>query len=248
MATEWLIDRTRPLAETDIDDIDRELAGAGFRSRGGRRRSVPFAVTLHDMTIFDNKRWFGGEANIRLDALVVTGYGDPSKPNSFYMPKTTTFSRVGDGDTLPIGPGGLLMFHGPGSHFLDVSILVSRDRKDTKDLADLIAGTMGSAETAKSFSALLGLAVAAPQVAVVTGAIEAASKLADTAFRVLQAATGNTIGLYHNCHLEYRDGFGIGRHPGPGTYRVKDMSFWYEIGREGPSSDAAQDPVGEQPP
>ena len=244
MATEWLIDRSRPLTETDIDDLDRELAGAGFRSRGRRGRPVSLAVSLHDVIIYDNKRWFGSEADIRLDALVITGYGDPTKPNGFYMPKTSTFSRVSDGDTLPIGPGGLLIFHGPGSHFLDVSIMVSRDRKDTKDLADLIAGTMDSAQTGKSLSALLSLAVAAPQVAAVTAAIEAAARLGDAAFRLLQAATGDTIGLYRNCHLEYRDGFGIGRHPD----RVKDLSFWYEIDREEPPANAVRDAAREQHP
>ena len=141
-----------------------------------------------------------------------------------------------DGDRLPFGPGGMLMFHGPASHFLDVRILVSRDRKDTLDLAQLLSGAAGSAQTGKSLSTLLGLAITAPQVAAVTAAVEAAATLGDLAFRLLQAATGATIGLYRSCHLEYRDGFGVGRHPGPGqgAFRVKDLSFRYEIGREGP--------------
>ena len=72
----------------------------------------------------------------------------------------------------------------------------------------------------------------APQVAAVTAAIGAAGVLGDFAYRLLRAATGNTIGLYRNSHLQYRDGFGVGPHPNQGTFRVNDLSFRYEIARE----------------
>ena len=229
--TNWLIDRSRPLTSADIDDLDRQLVPLA-RGRGSRQAPLRLAVSLHDVTIHDVKKWFGG-ADIRVDALVITGYGDAQDPRSFYMPKTDTFPGVHDGEKLPLGPGGLLMFHGAAAHFVDVRIMVSRDRKDTADLASLLAGSAGSGQTTKSLSGLLGLAVAAPQVAAVTTAIEAAANLGETAFKLLQAATGGTIGLYRNCHLRYRDGFGIGRHPKEGQDRVQDFSFWYEINREG---------------
>jgi hypothetical protein len=153
------------------------------------------------------------------------------------MPKTASFARVSDGDRLPIGAGRLLVFHGRVSHFLDVLIMVSRDRKDTEDLASLLAGKLGSKEVQAAVGALLGLAVAAPPVAAVTAAMSAAAVLGDFAYRLLRSVTGTTIGLYRNSHLQFRDGFGIGPHPGPGDrcYQVKDLSFRYEIALEEPS-------------
>lgn len=142
LSTEWLIDRFRPPTDADVDDMDRALASAGIRSRGPRRSTRPLAVSLHDVIVHDTRKWFG-EADIRLDILVITGFGNPEDPHSFYMPKTDSFPRIRDGDTLPLGPGGLLMFHGPASHFLDVRIMVSKDRKGAQDLAQLLSGVAG---------------------------------------------------------------------------------------------------------
>lgn len=228
----WLIDESRPLTSVHLEELDRELADAGPVARGGQNLPT-LAVSLHDVVIHDTRKWFG-EANIRIDALVVTGYGTSDDPSSFYRPKTASFSRVRDGDRLPIGDGGWLVFHGAVAHFLDFFIMVSRDRGDTQDLSSLLSTRLGSEETKAAFGSMLGLAVAAPQVAAVTAAITAAGVLGDLAFRVLHAATGATIGVYRNSHLQGRDGFGIGPHPGPGreNYRVKDLSFRYEISAE----------------
>jgi hypothetical protein len=133
----WLIDETRPLTEADLDDLDRELADAGPDARSAQL--VPtLAVSLHDVVIHDTRKWFG-EADIRIDTFAVTGFVEDADPRSVYTPKTQTFPRVRDGDRLPIGEGGLLLFHGSALHFVDAMILVSRDRKDTDDLATLLA-------------------------------------------------------------------------------------------------------------
>jgi hypothetical protein len=229
----WLIDEARPLTEAHMEELDRELADAGPRSRGSAQNRPTLAVSVHNVVIHDNRKWFG-EADIRLDALVVAGYGQAEDPSSFFMPKTVSFARVSDGDNLPIGDGGVIVFHGPTSHFLDVFLMVSRDRKDTDDLSELLKARLGSAEIQGAVAALAGLAIAAPPVAAVTAAIGAAGVLGEFAYRLLRSATGATIGLYRNSHLQFRDGFGIGPHPGPGklTFRVKDLSFRYEIARE----------------
>ena len=230
--TEWLIDESKSLTPVHIEDIDRELAVFGSAARGGQE--VPMlAVSLHDITIRDNKKWFG-EADIRIDVLVITGHGQDNDPQSYYMPKTASFSRVSDGDTLPIGEGGLLVFHGQASHFLDIFIMVSRDRMDADNLANLLQSHLQSDEIKGAAGELLGLAVAAPQIAAVTAAIGAAAALGDFAYRLLRNATGTTIGLYRNSHLQFRDGFGVGPHPGQGQncFLVKDLSFRYEIALE----------------
>jgi hypothetical protein len=231
----WLIDEARPLTEAQVDQLDRELADSQPGSRGGGDGDNPtLAVSLHDVVVHDTRKWFG-EADIRLDALVVTGYGKDSDPNSFYMPKTASFARIRNEDALQVGSGGLLVFHGRAAHFLDLFVLVSRDQQDSADLATLLKSSLGSDEMRGAMGGLLGLAVAAPQVAAVTAAIGAAGVIGDFAYRLLRAATGNTIGLYRNSHLQRRDGFGIGPHPEQGRFRVNDLSFRYEISLESAS-------------
>lgn len=234
-SADWLIDDTRPLTPIQLDNLDRALADAGSGARGADDASAEptLALSIHDVVIHDNRKWFG-EADVRLDALVVTGYGQQNDPASFYMPKTATFARIMDSDSLQIGSGGLLAFHGKASHFVDLFLLVSRDRQDSADLATLLKGGLKSDEVKGALGGLLGLAVAAPQVAAVTMGVAAAGVLGEFAFRVLRAATGSTIGLYRNSHLHHRDGFGIGLHPAPParTFRVNDLSFRYEISLE----------------
>jgi hypothetical protein len=232
MSAGWLIDERTPMNDTQVDQLDRELADSGPGTRGADGEAT-LAVSIHDVVIHDNRKWFG-EADVRLDALVITGHGQQDAPSSFYMPKTASFARVKDADALQLGPGGLLAFYGPVQHFLDILIMVSRDREDSDDLATILKSGLQSGELTGSVGALLGLAVAAPQVAVVTGAIAAAGALGDLAYQLLRRATGSTIGLYRNSHLQFRDGFGIGHHPGPppASFRVNDLSFRYEISLE----------------
>src|SRR6185503_6450845 len=120
---DWLIDETRALTDTQIDQLDRELADSGA-ARGAAGITQPtLAVSIHDVVIHNNRKWFG-EADVRLDALVVTGYGSENDPASFYMPKTATFSRIKDSDSLQIGSGGLLAFHGRVAHFVNLFLMV----------------------------------------------------------------------------------------------------------------------------
>jgi hypothetical protein len=237
-AGEWLIDKSRPLDEADLDALDRELADVGT-SRGGRALPT-LAVTLHDVIVHDNRSWFGG-ADIRLDAIVITGCGKPNNPSkpkdptSYYSPNTFRFSRVKGGATLGIGSGGLRVFQGKVAHFLDIAITVSRDRKDTDDLAVLLTDKLRSKETQDAISPMLALATGTPTIAVFNAALAAAGVLGEIAYRALKVATGgDTIGIYRNSHLQVRDGFGIGPQPGPAkqSLRVQDFSFRYEISRE----------------
>jgi hypothetical protein len=229
----WLIDETRPLTDAQIDRLDRELADSGPAARGDGPDQPTLAVSIHDVVVHNNRKWFG-EADVRLDALVVTGYGGENDPSSFYMAKTTPFARIKDSDSLQIGSGGLLVFHGRASHFVDLFLMVSRDRKDSADLSTLLSSSLNSDEVKGAIGGLVGLAVAAPHVAAVIAAIGAAGALGDLAYRLLRTTTGSTIGLYRNSHLQHRDGFGIGLHPSPPpeSFRTNDLSFRYQISLE----------------
>lgn len=226
----WLIDETKPLDAKTIRELTRELPIDPREAMRGAQKVPNLAIRVHDIIIHDTKKWFG-EADIRMDALVIHGHGSKDKPESFYAPRTFRFSRVSNGDRLPIGDEGLLIYYGKPLHFLDIFITVSRDRGDSDDLSKLLPEQLQSTEVQGAIGALLGLATVAPPVAVVTSAVGAAATIGRFAYQVLRKATGSTIGLYRTSYLQYRDRFGISprRHPETGKYRVKDLSFWYEI-------------------
>lgn len=222
----WLLDETLPLDESANRSISTSLSRVQDTARGAPGSGVSIALRLNDVIIHDVKKWFGG-ANVRMDAIVVNGA--PASDEGFYQPVTFRFPEVKNGERLPIAEPGLTFFYGKPRYFLDVSILVSRDRQDTKDLADLIVERTGKTEWKAAAGVLLGLAIAAPQAAVVTAAIGASVTIGNFALDVLREVTGTTIGLYRASFLQERDRFGIGRHPSVGSYRMKDFEFWYEI-------------------
>lgn len=231
----WLIDEVKtPDAETVESEISLsfdEYRRGSSREAAHQPEATCLAVRLQDIMIWDTKKWFG-EADMRLDALVVHGNATEGEPNSFYMPQTFRFPGVKDRDRLPTGENGLLIFYGKAVYFLDIFITVSRDRKDSQDLGTLLSTQLQSSEVQGAVGTILGLAFAAPQVTTVATAIGAASSLGNFAYQVLSKVTGDTIGLYRNSWLQYKDRFGIGRHPEQGSHHVKDLSFWYEIIQE----------------
>lgn len=227
---QWLLDESQAMNERVKRTIDRYLNADPHPVRRGVQKEMPqLAVRLSDIVIHNNKKWFG-EADIRLDTLVVHGGGETDSTESFYAPTTFRFGRIADGAKLPIGESGLLIFLGKPLHFLDLSITVSRDRKDSDDLAQLLSSRLQSADLQAATGTLLGLAIAAPQVATVVAAVGAAAAVGEFAYQVLQKSTGATIGLYRTSWLQFRDNFGMGEHPADGgSFTMNDLSFRYEI-------------------
>ncbi|MBI3972120.1 MAG: hypothetical protein HY332_12585 [Chloroflexi bacterium] len=224
----WMIEELAPLDAVAIEELTRELPSGRPGTFRGAEEAPSLALRIKELVVHDTKKWFGA-ADIRLDALIVHGHGKPDQPASFYMPQTFRFPGISDGDRLPIDETGLLIFYGKPLHFVDIFITVSRDRQNSDNLATLLQRELQSAEMQGALGTLLGLAVAAPQVATVTAAIGAAALVGEFAYRVLSKATGSTVGLYRGSFLQYRDGFGIGLHPEDGPRRIMDFSFQYEI-------------------
>ncbi|KAF3890249.1 MULTISPECIES: hypothetical protein [Nostocales] len=230
---EWLIDEAVTPDLSSFEELESQL-NSSPRSRDvtSQPEAPNLAVRLQDVVIWDTKKWFG-DADMRLDALVVHGHAIAGDTSSIYMPQTFRFPGVKSRDRLPTGENGLLIFYGKALYFLDIFITVSRDRGESEDLATLLNKQLQSPDIQGSLGSLLGLAVAAPQVSTVTAAMSAASVLGNFTYQVLRKVTGDTIGLYRTSWLQHKDGFGIGRHPQEGTHHVKDLSFWYEIVQEG---------------
>jgi hypothetical protein len=221
----WLIEQVVPLDQRSFEALDSKLGSQS--KRGLAVLDAPtLAVSLRELTIHDNRKWFG-EADVRLDALVVHGHGAVGEPDSFYTPQTFRFARVGDEDPLPIG-NGLLFFYGRPLYFLDLFLTASRSREDSDDLSSYLSEGLADPSLEGAFSDLTSLVVA-PQVTAVTAALGAAARIGEFAYQVLRRVTGSTVGLFHTSWLEHRDDFGLGRHPEQGAFRVKDLSFAYEI-------------------
>ena len=219
----WLIDES---AAVDFGILESSLGSKNdFKLRRGGSASL--AVRLNDVIIHDIKKLFGS-ADVRVDVIVQQGL-PPQENVPFYHPSTFRFPSVKNGDRLSIDHPGLLVFYGQPTYFLDISILVSRDQKNSEELGTLIAKQVNSTDWKSAASPLLSLALAAPQVSLVTSAIAGAATIAKLAWEILRKATGDTIGLYRTSWLQRRDRFGLGRHPEEGTFREQGLEFWYEI-------------------
>ena len=184
---QWLIDESAFADTNTIEQkVEREI-NLKPSTRGGREslEELPnLAIRIQDIMIWDTKKWFG-DAEIRLDALVVHGNALADNPQSIYMPQTFRFPAVRDKDRLPTGESGLLIFYGQPQYFLDIFILVSRDRQDSEDLASLLSEKLNSSEIKESLAALLGLAVVSPQAAAIASAIGSASILGNFSLYLL---------------------------------------------------------------
>lgn len=219
--SEWLIDESVP--------IDEKLLDASLNEKVLMRGVQPTALALriNDLIIHDTKKWFGS-ANIRLDTLILHGTKD-GDPRAYCHPSTFRFSDIKDNDRLSIERPGQRVFYGYPQHFLDVSIFVSRDTRDSDELASLINSEFNSDTWQTAANAVLAATAVAPQSAVIIGAVGGAAAIANIAYKLLKNITGNTIGLYRTSWLQYQDRFGIGRHPENDSFRQQDFSFWYEI-------------------
>lgn len=217
----WLIDETSSIDQTALEASLREAVVM----RG--RRPPALAVRINDLVIHDTKKWFGS-ANIRLDTLIVHG-ATKGGSKDYFQASTLPFSGIRDGDRLPIEYPGHRVFYGHPAHFLDVSIFVSRDTKDSDELASLVKTELNSEPWKVAAGAVLAATAVAPQAAAIVGAVTAATTLANIVYNLLRNSTGNAIGLYRASWLQYKDRFGIGRHPKANSFHQQDFSFWYEI-------------------
>jgi hypothetical protein len=179
------------------------------------------------MIVHDNQRWFG-ETAVRLDVLVVHGGNTAAE----YAPTTFTFPRVGDGDHLPIGNGGLLLFHGRPKWFLSMFVAVSRDKPEASPLVELVRDLVTSKPAAALQDQAFALATGVPEPQMLGMAWQSARLVGDSMLNLLNRETGASIGVYRDSWLRGRDGWGVGRHPVNGLLKARDVSFAFEIVEE----------------
>jgi hypothetical protein len=192
----------------------------------GARGKLPskIAIRLKELIVHNNRALLGA-TEIRVDTLVITG-AMSADPNSVYKAETAPFTGIKDGARLPFD--NLLVYEGPVAGFLDMAVWVSRNQKDSLKLADLFKTELNSSEFKAAAATLAGLVVAAPQVALVVGAVGASATLVNIGTKLLLKALGTSIGLYRTSYLAHEQ-FGVGPHPTNGLMRAQDFSFGFEI-------------------
>ena len=187
------------------------------------------ALRLKELTVHSNRSLLS--AAVRIDALVVTA--PPEGAVEPYKAATARFDRVRDGDRLPFDD--LLVYEGPVGRFLDLAVWVAKDDQRELDLAELLAREATGTEVKGALGVLAGLAVAAPQAALVAGSAAAVSTLVRSGARLLDAVQGRSIGVYRTSllpHQRFGAGAappGVGRHPALGVIAAQDMSFAFEV-------------------
>ena len=223
---DWALDRIGSPSDRWSGENDL-LAAVGIDTVVRRGRARSYAIRLNELIIHNNRTWFG-EGDIRIDSLVVQGNAPDSKTD-YYHPSTFSFPRVADGEALSIGQPGLLLYFGQPRYFLDIFLLVSRDRGNADKLADVLAQNVTAKTLDPAVKPIIELATSAVTSSAVSLALQAAVTLGNVAYNALQSVTGGTIGVYRASFLQGADKFGVGKHPETGYLEAKDSSFRYEI-------------------
>ncbi|MFO1534634.1 MAG: hypothetical protein ABR586_03115 [Thermoplasmatota archaeon] len=201
--------------------------GTGLETEGADAAPAPtpapkLALYVKPLVIRNTQKMFGA-ADIRVDTMVVHA-GPPD--SDLYHPSTFRFPRISDGDDLADGDGrGLLVYYGRPQELVAFTITVSRDIKDSQDLATLLRA--GASTTLPSIVGDLGIG-AMPQVAAFQGAVAAAATLTNLAYDVVRAVTPTCLGLMRG-NWTSTENWGAGRHPASGLQRKNDIDFAYEI-------------------
>jgi hypothetical protein len=189
-------------------------------SKGASASKV--AVRVEELIVHRNRALFG--ADIRVDALVVTGRHDDATP--VYRARTERFRKVRDGQVLPLDH--MLVYHGPAVDYLDLAVWVSRDSDNSHALGDLLAGDLTGDEVRQALTTLGGMITTAPHAAAAAVLIGASAVVINVAYRSLRRITGDSIGVYRGSRLASEQ-FGAGRHPAIGARRAQDFSIAYRV-------------------
>ncbi len=200
-------------------DMSMRLAPRRLVSRAATPGTV--AVRLTELVVQRNRSW--GGASVRVDGLVLTGGGNGMP---VYRAQTAHFSRIRDGERLPLD--NMLVYHGPAVDFLDLAWWVTRDRRDSRALSDLLRDRLTDEDVLHAVGSLSTLVTSSPHAAMAATAVSACAVVVNTAYELLSTTVGDSIGLYRTSLLA-NEGFGVGRHPVVGTQPAQDFSFAYEV-------------------
>jgi hypothetical protein len=180
-------------------------------SRGARARAT-FTLLLRSIRVLNNKALFGS-ADVIIYAIVLDGYPDMKSGKAFWA-QQFAFPGVNDGSTLKaIDPDhGVAIYHGRPADFLNMYLLVVRDKQTTRDLAAVLSDNL----VAEGLGTLAGAAISTyaglPPGITVPVVRELAKKAVETTLDFFAEQKNPVIGVYY-ASLLARQNFGKGLHP-----------------------------------
>ena len=128
---EWLWIEEFPL------DQGRLVAGA---ARAGRSKQE-YTLRLRGVRVLNNRKLIG-QAEVHLHTVVIDGYPDMESNKPFWT-QSFMFPNVKDGDMLSIDPDlGVQLYRGKPEDFLNLYVMVVRNRQAGRDFADVLKQNM----------------------------------------------------------------------------------------------------------
>lgn len=207
--------------ELDFAPEPREWAATARRRSVAADPPSEVGLRLSDLVVHRNRNLWG-RADVSVETAVVTV--DPTG-KAVVAPFSSPFHRIANGDRLPFDD--LRVFSGPVHSFLDLAVWVRQAQGETT-LPEFVAEAGQNPEFQSALVTIAGLAVAAPQAAVVVGAASAVATVVAILDRMIHHAAGTSIGLYRRSFFAH-ERFGVGRHPDEGMLRAQDLSLAFRI-------------------
>lgn len=119
--------------------IDKSMYVAGA-ARAGRSKQE-YVLTLRSVRVLNNKKLFGS-AEVHAHTVVIDGYPDMQLKTPFWA-QSLLFPNVKDGDLLSIDPEfGLQLYRGKPQDFLNLYVMVVRNKKAARDFAEVLKENM----------------------------------------------------------------------------------------------------------
>jgi hypothetical protein len=199
------------------------------------RAKATYTLLLRSLRVVHNKSLFGS-ADVIVYAVVLDGYPDMKSGKPFWA-QQFAFPDVKDGATLgAIDPAlGVAVYRGRPADFLNVYLLVVRDKQATRDLAKVLSDNL----VAEGIGTIAGAAISTyaglPPGITVPMARDLTRKAVETTLAFLAQQKNPVIGVYYASLLAEQD-FGAGLHPAgfpPALLRCGDaLEIAYEVKKD----------------
>ena len=182
------------------------------------KKHPDIVLTLKEVKITKNHDWGSGEIyflSYILDNKGVTEYKSP------------LFQGIKNGDTLPIGPGGILIHYkkNPGL-FIDIHGIVMESDSNIRDLAKHIQEAKDMIKFDEITQMVTTLSAVDPTK--ITTIISGINAFLTTLVYILQKNKDDHVGTFHDFYMK-QQAYGEGRHPEQGLKRCNDVELAYEI-------------------
>jgi hypothetical protein len=180
-------------------------------SRSTRARSA-YTVLLRSVRVVDNHKLFG-PADVIVYVVVVDGYPDMKSGKPFWS-QQLLFAGVDDGATLGglDSEAGLAIYRGKPADFLNLYLLVVRDKQTTRDLSQVLSDNLAAEGVGTLAGAAVSTLAGLPPGITVPMARELVTKAVDTTLDYFAKQKNPVIGVYYASLLAQKD-FGAGLHP-----------------------------------